>query len=677
MRGVDPSRINVTANGVPVNDAESSQLYFVDMGDLASSVQSMQIQRGAGTSTNGAGAFGASINMQTENIGTQPFFGLDLSGGSYYSHRETVRFGTGLLHGHWGLQGRLSDIGSKGYVDRAWTKLNSYFLQGGYFSDNTMVKLLTWNSVENTYHAWNYTSKYEQSLYGRRYNSCGEYTNANGNKDYYPDQTDNYWQQNYQAIWNQLYGQYWSTNVTLHYTHGYGYYNEYKIKDYKDYGLSDTKHKSDLTRKKIMENDLYGAVASINYDNKSNYKATLGGGWNKYTGDHWGQVLWTKDKVREFHPGYEYYRNRAWKSDFNIYAKESWTFLPRLNGYIDLQYRHVGYRLQDPRDYFINEDRTKGYWAHDDFDFFNPKFGFNYQFDAHNCAYVSYAISHKEPTRNDYQDNKIQHLKAEKLQDWELGYRYESPKFTADANLYYMYYNHQYVLTGALNDIGEMIANNNGKSSYREGIELEGAWEPCPFFRWDLNATFSHSINKDWRQSTVKIDENNRPVYDDHWNNVAGEDVILGNTHTAFSPDVIVNNIFTFSYKGFVAAVQSQYIGGQYLTNTDFKEMTCHDENGNETHETLMLKEHFTTNIDLSYNFSWKRMGFKSATVGIALYNIFNAKYDNNGWGAPQIAKTRDGKVIAFNDWGTRDKDAAGFAPSAPFNFMAHLSLSF
>lgn len=677
VRGVDPSRINVTANGVPVNDAESSQLYFVDMGDLASSVQSMQIQRGAGTSTNGAGAFGASINMQTENIGTQPFFGLDLSGGSYYSHRETVRFGTGLLHGHWGLQGRLSDIGSKGYVDRAWTKLNSYFLQGGYFSDNTMVKLLTWNSVENTYHAWNYTSKYEQSLYGRRYNSCGEYTNANGNKDYYPDQTDNYWQQNYQAIWNQLYGQYWSTNVTLHYTHGYGYYNEYKIKDYKDYGLSDTKHKSDLTRKKIMENDLYGAVASINYDNKSNYKATLGGGWNKYTGDHWGQVLWTKDKVREFHPGYEYYRNRAWKSDFNIYAKESWTFLPRLNGYIDLQYRHVGYRLQDPRDYFINEDRTKGYWAHDDFDFFNPKFGFNYQFDAHNCAYVSYAISHKEPTRNDYQDNKIQHLKAEKLQDWELGYRYESPKFTADANLYYMYYNHQYVLTGALNDIGEMIANNNGKSSYREGIELEGAWEPCPFFRWDLNATFSHSINKDWRQSTVKIDENNRPVYDDHWNNVAGEDVILGNTHTAFSPDVIVNNIFTFSYKGFVAAVQSQYIGGQYLTNTDFKEMTCHDENGNETHETLMLKEHFTTNIDLSYNFSWKRMGFKSATVGIALYNIFNAKYDNNGWGAPQIAKTRDGKVIAFNDWGTRDKDAAGFAPSAPFNFMAHLSLSF
>ena len=370
VRGIDPSRINITANGVPVNDAESSQVYFVNMGDLASSVQSMQLQRGAGTSTNGAGAFGATLNMQTENIGTQPFIGLDASAGSYYSHKETLRFGTGLLHDHWGLQGRLSNIGSKGYLDRASTKLNSYFLQGGYFSDNTMVKLLTYNGTEQTYHAWNYASKYEQSLYGRRYNSCGEYYDDKGNVHYYKDQTDNYHQMNYQAIWNQLYGQNWSSNVTLHYTYGYGYYNEYKWKkNYQDYGLSDTKFKSDLTRKKLMENNLYGVVASINYDNKSNYKATLGGGWNKYVGDHWGEVLWTKDKVKTFYPGYEYYRNRAWKSDFNIYTKESWTFLPGLNAYIDLQYRHVGYRMQDPRDYYINEDRTKGYWTHDDFDF--------------------------------------------------------------------------------------------------------------------------------------------------------------------------------------------------------------------------------------------------------------------------------------------------------------------
>ena len=660
VRGIDPSRINITANGVPVNDAESSQVYFVNMADLASSVQSMQLQRGAGTSTNGAGAFGATLNMQTENIGTQPYIGLDASAGSYYSHKETLRFGTGLLHDHWGLQGRLSNIGSKGYLDRASTKLNSYFLQGGYFSDNTMVKLLTFNGTEQTYHAWNYASKYEQSLYGRRYNSCGEYYDDKGNVHYYKDQTDNYHQMNYQAIWNQLYGQNWSSNVTLHYTYGYGYYNEYKSnKNYQDYGLSDTKFKSDLTRKKLMENNLYGVVASINYDNKSNYKATLGGGWNKYIGDHWGEVLWTKDKVNTFYPGYEYYRNRAWKSDFNIYTKESWTFLPGLNAYIDLQYRHVGYRMQDPRDYYINEDRTKGYWAHDDFDFFNPKFGINYQLDSHNRLYVSYAISHKEPTRNDYQDNEVQHLKAEKLQDVEFGYRYESHKFTAGANFYYMYYNHQYVLTGELNDIGEMKASNeNSGRSYREGVELEAAWKPVDWFRWDANATLSRNICKDW---TVTLKD--------------GSAVSLGDTHTAFSPDFIFNNIFTFNYKGFNAGIQSQYIGKQYLTNTDFDSYKNYNKDGSFDQDVdMFLKAHFNTNVNLSYHFALPCFGLKDITLGVTLYNIFNAKYDNNGWAAPSFRKDSKGNVEAYC---TDDLYEAGFAPSAPFNWMAHLSINF
>ena len=660
VRGIDPSRINITANGVPVNDAESSQVYFVNMGDLASSVQSMQLQRGAGTSTNGAGAFGATLNMQTENIGTQPYIGLDASAGSYYSHKETLRFGTGLLHDHWGLQGRLSNIGSKGYLDRASTKLNSYFLQGGYFSDNTMVKLLTFNGTEQTYHAWNYASKYEQSLYGRRYNSCGEYYDDKGNVHYYKDQTDNYHQMNYQAIWNQLYGQNWSSNVTLHYTYGYGYYNEYKSnKNYQDYGLSDTKFKGDLTRKKLMENNLYGVVASINYDNKSNYKATLGGGWNKYIGDHWGEVLWTKDKVNTFYPGYEYYRNRAWKSDFNLYTKESWTFLPGLNAYIDLQYRHVGYRMQDPRDYYINEDRTKGYWAHDDFDFFNPKFGINYQLDSHNRLYASYAISHKEPTRNDYQDNEVQHLKAEKLQDVEFGYRYESQKFTAGANFYYMYYNHQYVLTGELNDIGEMKASNeNSGRSYREGVELEAAWKPVDWFRWDANATLSRNICKDW---TVTLKD--------------GSAVSLGDTHTAFSPDFIFNNIFTFNYKGFNAGIQSQYIGKQYLTNTDFDSYKNYNKDGSFDQDVdMFLKAHFNTNVNLSYHFALPCFGLKDITLGVTLYNIFNAKYDNNGRAAPSFRKDSKGNVEAYC---TNDLYEAGFAPSAPFNWMAHLSINF
>ena len=224
IRGTDPSRINITANGIPMNDAESAQLYWVNMGDFASSVQSMQIQRGVGTSTNGAGAFGATLNMQTENVGIEPFVGIDLSGGSYYSHKETLRFGTGLLGGHWGIQGRLSNIGSKGYLDRASTKLNSYFLQAGWFGDNTMVKFITFNGVEETYHAWNYTSKYEQALYGRTYNSCGEYYDEEGNTRYYDNQTDNYHQQNYQLIWNQRLCDVLNLNAALHYTRGDGYY---------------------------------------------------------------------------------------------------------------------------------------------------------------------------------------------------------------------------------------------------------------------------------------------------------------------------------------------------------------------------------------------------------------------------------------------------------------------
>lgn len=256
VRGTDPSRINITANGVPMNDAESSSLFWVNFGDFASSAQSIQIQRGVGTSTNGAGAFGATVNMQTENVGMEPYVGLDFSGGSYYSHKETVRFGTGLINGHWGIQGRLSNIGSKGYIDRASSKLNSYFVQAGYFGDNTMVKFITFNGQEETYHAWNYTSKYEQSLYGRQYNSCGEYYTIDGKTLYYDNQTDHYHSQNYQLIWNQTLSQFWGLNAALHYTRGDGYYEEYKVnKNLQDYGLSTYKFKTDLIRRKQMGND--------------------------------------------------------------------------------------------------------------------------------------------------------------------------------------------------------------------------------------------------------------------------------------------------------------------------------------------------------------------------------------------------------------------------------------
>ena len=664
IRGTDPSRINITANGIPMNDAESAQLYWVNMGDFASSVQSMQIQRGVGTSTNGAGAFGATLNMQTENVGMEPFVGIDLSGGSYYSHKETLRFGTGLLGGHWGIQGRLSNIGSKGYLDRASTKLNSYFLQAGWFGDNTMVKFITFNGVEETYHAWNYTSKYEQALYGRTYNSCGEYYDEEGNTRYYDNQTDNYHQQNYQFIWNQRLCDVLNLNAALHYTRGDGYYEEYKRKrtllEY-DLDPQETWAKSDLVRQKKMLNDFYGVVASLNYNNHQNLQATLGGGWNKYDGDHFGYVTWVKSPVAALQPNHKYYDDNAKKTDFNVYGKVTYDFVPGLNAYVDLQYRHVGIKMVGPTDE-INWDTNKRivYDMKESYDFFNPKFGLNYDITSNHKVYASYAIAHKEPTRNNFQNSlnaELDQPKAERLNDLEVGYKYQSQLFTAGANLYWMDYKDQFVLTGEIDKIGEAITRNV-PDSYRLGVELEAALKPIDWFRWDVNATWSKNRVKG---ITVQL--------------MDGGVADLGNQPLAFSPDFILNNILTFSYRGAKASVQSQYVSEQYMTNTGFKSYQTHDDNGQLVDVGMMLDGHFTTNVDLSYNFQLPKLGIKDVTVGLTLYNLFSAKFDNNGWAAPAFTQQGD-KVIATG-WGESDQYEAGFAPSAPFNMMAHLSVNF
>ena len=714
VRGTAPERINITANGIPMNDAESAQLFWVNMADFASSVQNMQIQRGVGTSTNGAGAFGASVNMQTENIGATPYVGIDLSAGSYDSHKETVRFGTGLLGDHWGLQGRISDIGSDGYIDRASTRLNSYFLQAAYYGDNTVVKFITFNGVEKTYHAWDYTSKYEQETYGRTFNPCGamdwEY-----NK-YYDNQTDNYRQQNYQLLWNQLFGQNFDLNVGLHYTKGRGYYEQYKIEaKWGDYGLwspveGDVQTdgtlsyspivKGDLIRQKKMDNDFYGAIASLKYDNQDGLLATIGGGWNRYDGDHFGRIIWQSpmpykyyynkdadakwkdaegnkyfcafDDARVSQPDFEYYRNNAEKTDMNIYGKVAYDLTEGLSAYVDLQYRQVNYRMQNPGDWYgANTDNA--YIIDETYDFFNPKFGLNYQINDNNRAYASYAIAHKEPTRNDFESNLGLGLKAERLNDLEVGYKYLSETFSAGANIYWMDYKDQFVLTGELNDIGEAVAMNVPES-YRLGIELEAAWQPVEWFRWDANATLSRNRVKD---VTVTLHE---------YDAAQGALVEVGNTSLgdqplSFSPDLIANTIFTLRHKGLTASLIGRYIGQQYLTNSGFDQMTCYDANGNETHESIVLDGHFTSDLDLSYSFSLPHYGLKNATIGVTLYNLFDTEYETGGWAAPKY-RTVNGNVEAYNascytDWAIRDQWGVGFAPAAPFHFMAHLSVLF
>ena len=680
LRGADPSRINITANGIPLNDAESSTVFWVNMPDFASSAENIQIQRGVGTSTNGAGAFGATVNIQTAKPGMVPSFGLDASGGSYGSHKETLKFSTGMLADHWTVQGRLSHIASDGYIDRAQTRLNSYFLQGGYYGDNTVVKFITFNGQERTYHAWNYTSKYEQSLYGRRYNSCGEYYDADGNRLYYDGQTDNYHQQNYQLLWNQIFTPMLSMNVGLHYTKGQGYYEQYQVgQPWIRFGMStDPNLYEDLVDQQKMDNDFYGIVTSLNFDNRQNVHATLGGGWNQYEGDQFGHIVWVKPNVATevctpaaLTPDFEYYRNHARKSDFNVYGKVNYELLKGVNAFVDLQYRHVMYKMQDPTvAYGVNTD--KRYVIDNHYDFFNPKVGVNYDITPQHKVYASYGIGHKEPVRNNFMqqianpDRTDAVAKAEKLGDLEVGYKFQSQHFSAGVNFYWMNYKDQLVLTGELNAIGEALTKNLDKS-YRMGVELEAAWMPSKWFRWDANATFSRNRVKD---ITVTL------------NDEQATKVNLGDQPLAFSPEVLLNNIFTFTHKGFRGSIISQYIGNQYLTNTGFKHLQGKDEQGNDCWETLQLKQHFTTDLDLSYTGSLKKFGINEATIGITFYNLFSAKFDNNGWAAPAYKRDANGQVVAYNanyDYygALHDLWAVGFAPQAPFHFMAHLSLHF
>ena len=545
VRGTDASRINVTANGIPLNDSESSRIYFSDIGDFASSVQSIQVQRGVGTSTNGAGAFGATINMLTESIGAKPYVGLDVSGGSYGTHKETLRFGTGLMNEHFGIQGRLSNIGSDGYVDRATSSFNSYFLQAGYFTDNTTVKFITFNGTEKTYMAWNYTSKAEQSLYGRRFNSCGLYYDEDGNMKFYDDQYDNYHQQHYQLHWNQWLSNKWTMNVALHYTHDNYYYDQMKTgkKLYTYLLTDDTKLRANLVQRKDGYKDFHGMVASWNYNNHNGLTANFGGALNHFYASHMGHVMWVGTPYYKnapdvalalpgVEPNYKYYNNDSRKTDGNIYAKVNWEFAKGLSAYVDLQYRHVNCQM-DGRASDWDEYGQIEYDLNRNFDLFNPKGGLNYDINQHHRVYASYAIAHREPTRDHFQEQWGKPIHAERLNDLEVGYQFRHRRFTAGVNLYWMDYKNQFVLTGELNDEGEAVTKNIDKS-YRMGMELEAAWMPVDWFHWDVNATLSKNRAKDM---IITLEDYTTLVN-------------VGETPLSFSPEVIFNNVFTLNHKG-------------------------------------------------------------------------------------------------------------------------------
>ena len=648
VRGTDGSRINITANGVPINDSESHNVYWVNMPDLASSLNDIQIQRGAGTSTNGAGAFGASINMLTDYPATERSAMVSASYGSFNSNRETVKVSSGLFGDHWSVDARISHIGSDGYIDRAFSQLWSYMGQLAYRSDNSTLRLLAFGGKERTYMAWDYASKEEMEEYGRRYNPCGKYTASDGSTAFYPDQCDNFTQHHFQLLLNQYIGNYVTLNATLHYTKGDGYYDQYKTKrTLEEYGLApfvdaegNTVTKSDLIRLKFNDNDFGGGMVNVRYQ-KDALTLVGGGAANWHRGNHFGKVKWVRNFMGAIDPLQEYYSNTGRKFDSNVFVRGDYSFGAGFSAYADLQYRHIDYSIRGVSD---NYDWNIGGMGQLDlkrkWDFFNPKFGVSYNNGSHR-AYASWSVAHKEPTRDNFTDSDPAHYPvAERMFDYEAGYSYGTSLFNVGAGLYYMDYKDQLVVTGELSDTGNAISVNVPKS-YRMGIELQGALRPVSWFDWQINATLSRNRIKDFTEY----------IYEDEWTNPIAID--CGDTPIAFSPDFILHNAFNFSVKDFEASLMSRYVSSQYMNNARSAE--------------AKLDSYFVSDLSLAYTFR-KIRGMKELRVGFTIYNLFNEKYCNNGYaGAGYYLE--DGKPVVYR--------YAGFAAQATTNVLATVSLSF
>ena len=636
VRGTDATRINITVNDIPQNDAESHSIYWVNTPDFASSLRDVQVQRGAGTSTNGSGAFGGSVNMRTQGFSREGYAEFSGSYGSYNTNKETLRVGTGMLGDHWAIEARLSHISSDGYRDRASSELVSYFGQLGYFAGGTSLRFITYGGKEDTYHAWDGISR-DDLKENRTYNPNGEIKHDGQVTGFYKDQKDIYRQTHYQLIWNQTFTPEWKLNVALHYTDGYGYYQEYKnARTLKEYALEPvvtaegTSKKASLVRKKCVDSGFGGGVFSLQYTGER-LAATLGGGVNRYSNDHYGQVIWVENYTSPLAPDHEYYRNNGRKTDINIYIKGNYVITGGLSAYADLQYRHIGYRItgnNDKWDWTASPEHLQVLDIDEPFDFFNPKAGLNWQMDEHNRFYASFAVAQKEPTRNNYTDGPlVKHPTSEKLYDWEAGYELRSGRFAAGVNLYYMKYKDQLVLNGKINEIGELMAENV-PDSYRMGVELMAGFRFTDWLRWDVNATLSRNRIKDY---VGYVSDYDADTWDDMWTQA-------------------------LDYKGFTATLQSQYVSRQYLDNFERKEDS--------------LDPYFVNNLDLAYTFKLPHL--RSVTVGATIYNLLDEKYETNGYSqtcALYPGGSKDAQYNLYSD--------PRFYPMAGINALGHVTLRF
>ena len=590
VRGSDATRVNITINGIPYNDAESHGTYWVNMPDFASSVESLQLQRGVGTSTNGAGAFGASLNLLTDSFAKESNGEISNSFGSFNTRKHTVKFSSGLLNGHskvnsaqgFELAGRLSNIDSQGYIDRASSDLKSYFLQGTYVGNTTLIKALVFGGTEKTYQSWNGIDGATLQS-DPTFNSAGIFTDELGNTRYYANEIDNYQQDHYQLHWNEKISDNWSLNLALHYTKGKGYFENYKEDAaFAEYGLISvgTETSTDLVRQKWLDNDFYGTTFSVNYK-KDKLDVIIGGGLNKYEGQHFGQVIWARF-ASQSELGDRYYDDFATKTDGNIFAKINYQITKKISLYGDLQYRNVNYKANGVQATLVN----------DTFNFFNPKAGLNYEFNDKNTLYFSYAKANREPNRTDYEGGTI---KPEKLDDYELGWRFVSEKVKFNTNIYYMAYKDQLILTGNLDDVGNPIRSNSEKS-YRLGLEIDVTVALSKQLILRPNITLSSNKNLDL--------------------NV--QDVNVGTKNIAYSPSVIAGNILVFKpSESLQISWLSKFVGEQYMNNIELP--------------AAKLADYFVNDLNIAYEIKPKSV-FKSIVFSGLVNNILDKRYVSNGY---------------------------------------------
>ena len=626
VRGVSPQSTNITINGIPFNDPESMGTFWVNLPDFTSSIQSLQLQRGIGTSTNGSGAFGASINISTDNISQTPYAEISSSFGSFNTRKNTIKFSTGKINDVFEFSGRFSKIDSDGYVDRAFSDLKSYFIQGTYLKGSTLIKAISFAGHEKTYQSW-YGLTMDQLKENRRQNP---YT--------YENEIDNYKQDHYQLHWNEKINNFWSFNLGLNYTYGRGYFEQYREDDNIDtYGgivSSDTNlngektDTTDLIRRRWLDNDFYVFNSSLNFI-KNKIDLTISSSYSSYVGDHFGEVIWARTfssngKIRD-----RYYEGLGEKKDLSFFTKLLYSIDEKIEFYSDLQYRNVKYNTSGTTSDLVNMVIDKSYG------FFNPKIGLSYKLNPNSLLYVSYARANREPNRTDYESNPD--IQPERLNDIEFGWRLRNKNMSLNLNSYFMLYDEQLVLTGEIDDVGNPKRTNSG-SSYRIGLEIENRINISELFSFETNLTLSSNKNKNI------------------FSMVDGALYNYGKTNISFSPSFVGSNAIIYQPSEKISlSLLSKYVGKQYMGNTD--------------QPNSILESYFVNDINITYSLKPEKI-FQSISINFLINNILNKEYISNGyyytyddtWSVPGQIKTLDG---------------AGYYPQATRNFLAGLVFEF